>query len=227
MLSLIGVLVVIVGFALKLDSILIIIVASAITALCGGLSVGEFLETFGKTFIENRSMNIFIVTMLLTGTLERNGLKSAAADLIKKVKGVSAGVVIAIYTIFRFITAAFNINFGGVAGFIRPVLMPMSIGAIAGKGHEITDEYEDGLKCSCSACENVAWFFGQMLFIGGGAGLLVQSTLATSGYEVGLIEISKVQIPVAIFAAIMCCVYLIIVDKRMYKKAYGKEVSVK
>ncbi|MCI6275680.1 MAG: DUF969 domain-containing protein [Clostridium sp.] len=227
MLSLIGVLVVIVGFALKLDSILIIIVASAVTALCGGLSVGEFLETFGSTFIANRSMNIFIVTMLLTGTLERNGLKSAAADLIKKVKGVSAGVVIAIYTVFRFITAAFNINFGGVAGFIRPVLMPMTVGAVTGKGHKMTEEYEDGLKCACSACENVAWFFGQMLFVGGGAGLLIQSTLANSGYEVGLMEIAKAQLPVAAFAAVMCCVYLIIVDKRMYTKAYGKEVSVK
>ena len=66
-----------------------------------------------------------------------------------------------------------------------------------------------------------------MLFVGGGAGLLIQSTLANSGYEVGLMEIAKAQLPVAAFAAVMCCVYLIIVDKRMYTKAYGKEVSVK
>ncbi|MDU4950861.1 MULTISPECIES: DUF969 domain-containing protein [Clostridium] len=227
MLSLIGVLVVIVGFALKLDSILIVILASSIAALCGGLSVGEFLETFGSTFVATRSMNIFIITMLLTGTLERNGLKSAAAALISKIKGVSAGVVLAIYTIFRFITAAFNISFGGVAGFVRPVLLPMAIGAVEGKGNKITEEYEEGLKCACSACENVAWFFGQVLFVGGAGGLLVQSTLENVGYTSELMEIAKVQIPVAIFAALICCVYLIVVDKRFYAKTYGKRVSVK
>lgn len=26
--------------------------------------------------------------------------------------------------------AAFNVSFGGVAGFVRPVIMPMTIGAI-------------------------------------------------------------------------------------------------
>lgn len=227
MLSLIGVLVVIVGFALKLDSILIVILASSIAALCGGLSVGDFLETFGSTFIANRNMNIFIMTMLLTGTLERNGLKSAAASLINKAKGVSAGVVMAIYTVFRFVTAAFNISFGGVAGFVRPVVLPMTIGAVEGRGKKITEEYEEGLKCACSACENVAWFFGQVLFVGGSGGILVQSTLANIGYTSELMEIAKVQIPVAIFAAVMCCMYLIMVDKRLYTKAYGKQVSVK
>jgi len=222
MLSLIGV--VIVSFALKLDSILIIILASMVTALCGGLGIGDFLETFGTTFVANRSMNMFIITMLLTGTLERNGLKSAAAELITKIKGVSSGVVIAIYTIFRFITSAFNISFGGVAGFIRPVLMPMTVGAVTGKGYEMTEEYEETLKCTCSACENVAWFFGQLLFVGSGGGILIQSTLKNAGFEASLIDIAKVQIPVAIFAAAMCCVYVIIVDKKMFAKTYGGQL---
>lgn len=221
MLSLIGVLIVIIGFTMKLDSILIIVLASAVTALCGGLSIPEFLETFGSTFVANRSMNMFIITMLLTGTLERNGLKSAAANLITKIKGASSGLVISIYAIFRFVTAAFNINFGGVAGFIRPVLIPMATGAVTGKNLEMTEEYEESLKCVCSATENMAWFFGQLLFVGGGGNLLIQSTLANAGYAVELIDIAKVQIPVAIFAAVICCVYVMIEDKKMFTKTYG------
>lgn len=61
MLRLIGVLIVIIGFAFKLDSILIIVIAAIVTALCGGLGAGEFLETLGSSFVANRSTNTFII----------------------------------------------------------------------------------------------------------------------------------------------------------------------
>ena len=44
-LSLLGVLIVIIGFALKLDSILIVMVALIVTALTGGLGIEGMLET--------------------------------------------------------------------------------------------------------------------------------------------------------------------------------------
>ena len=47
------------------------------------------LETLGTTFVNNRGMAIFIIIMLATGTLERNGLKESAATLIKTIqKGI-------------------------------------------------------------------------------------------------------------------------------------------
>ena len=75
LIKLLGVLIVIVGFALKLDSILIVISAAIVTALVGGLGVTGLLETLGTTFVANRSMAIFILIMLVTGTLERNKFK--------------------------------------------------------------------------------------------------------------------------------------------------------
>ena len=57
------------------------------------------LETLGTTFVNNRGMAIFIIIMLATGTLERNGLKESAT-LIKRFKKVSAGVIIDIYGVF-------------------------------------------------------------------------------------------------------------------------------
>lgn len=83
-LSLIGVVIVIIGFALKLDSILIVVVALIATALVSGLGFTAMLETLGTSFVANRGMAIFIIIMLATGTLERNGLKESAARLIKK-----------------------------------------------------------------------------------------------------------------------------------------------
>ena len=39
-------------------------------------------------------------------------------------------LIIALYGLMRVVFAAFNVSFGGVAGFVRPVIMPMTIGAI-------------------------------------------------------------------------------------------------
>lgn len=94
LLKLLGIVIVIAGFALKLDSILVILVAAVVTALVGGLGPVTLLETLGSTFVANRSMAIFIIVMLVTGTLERNGLREAAAALIGKFKGATSGLVI-------------------------------------------------------------------------------------------------------------------------------------
>ena len=96
LLKLLGIVIVIAGFALKLDSILVILVAAVVTALVGGLGPVTLLETLGSTFVANRSMAIFIIVMLVTGTLERNGLREAAAALIGKFKGATSGLVIGI-----------------------------------------------------------------------------------------------------------------------------------
>lgn len=158
--------------------------------------------------------------MLVTGTLERNGLKNAAAALIGKVKNASPGVVIGAYGIMRSIFAAFNVSFGGVAGFVRPIIMPMATGAIEAKGETPNEEHVEQLKGMASGMENIAWFFCQVLFIGGAGGLLVQSTLEPLGYKVELVDLAKVEIPVSIFAAVVGIVYYILKDRALRKKYY-------
>ena len=221
-LKLLGILIVIIGFALKLDSILIILSAMVVTALVSGLGVEGLLETLGKSFVANRSMSIFIIIMLVTGTLERNGLKEAATKLISRTKGATAGKIIGAYGIMRGFFGAFNVGFGGVAGFVRPVIMPMAIGAVEKDGKTIHEEHEEAIKGMASGMENIAWFFCQVLFVGGSGALLVQSTLAELGYEVELIDLAKVELPVAIFAVLVAVVYFYIRDKKLNKKYYGK-----
>ena len=221
--KLIGILIVIIGFALKLDSILIILVAAIVTAITGGLGVEGLLTTLGTSFVSNRSMAIFILIMLVTGTLERNGLKESAAKLIGKIKNASAGAVIGAYGIMRSIFAAFNISFGGVAGFVRPIIMPMVIGSIEAKGKEPEEDYVEELKGMSSWMENIAWFFFQVLFVGGPGALLVQATLKDLGYETNLLDLAKVEIPVALFAVIVAIVYYFLKDRKLYKKYYGND----
>ncbi|WP_395530746.1 DUF969 domain-containing protein [Enterococcus hirae] len=220
-LSLLGVLIVIIGFALKLDSILIVMVALIVTALTGGLGIEGMLETLGTSFVNNRGMAIFIIIMLATGTLERNGLKESATSLIKRFKKVSAGMIIDIYGVFRMIFAAFNVSFGGVAGFVRPIIMPMALGTVESKGLEIDPQHEEELKGMSSAMENICWFFGQVLFVGGAGALLVQSTLKGLGYEVTLGQLALVEVPVAVVALIVASIYFYLREKKLAKKYYS------
>jgi uncharacterized membrane protein len=201
--KLIGVAIVILGFALKLDSIAIILAAGLATGLVGGMSIVKILETLGGSFVANRGMCIFLVVLLVTGTLERNGLREIAAKLIGKIKNATAGMVIGAYGVLRLVLAAFNVSLGGTAGFVRPVVMPMAIGAVKAQHGEPDEKHVEELKGMSAGMENTTWFFGQVLFIGGSGALLVQSTLKGLGYETDLASLAKVELPVAIFALIV------------------------
>lgn len=218
LLKLLGILIVVIGFVLKLDSILIIMIAAIVTALVAGMDPVTFLETLGSSFVANRSMCVFVMVMVVTGTLERNGLKQAAANLMKKFKNASAGVVLAIYGVFRLVFAAFNVSFGGVAGFVRPIVLPMASAAAKKNGKKISEKYEENLKGMASGMENITWFFGQVLFVGTSGMILVQSTLAGLGYNVELVDLMKVQIPVAIIAVAVAIVYYYLKDKQLSRK---------
>ncbi|WP_301205431.1 DUF969 family protein [uncultured Dubosiella sp.] len=170
-------------------------------------------------------MAIFIIVMLVTGTLERNGLREAAAGLIGKFKGATSGVVIGIYGVMRAIFAAFNVGFGGVAGFVRPVIMPMAEGAIRARGHEPHEEHMEELKGMASGMENITWFFGQVLFVGGSGALLVQGTLQGLGIHVDLIDLALVEIPVCVIATVLAIIYYYVKDRRMLKKYYKDELG--
>lgn len=220
-LVLLGIAVVIVGFALRLDSILIVFLAAIVTALLGNLGIDGFLTTLGESFVSNRSVALFIIILLVTGTLERNGLKQAAAELIGKAKGATPGIIIALYGVMRLVFAAFNVSFGGVAGFVRPIIMPMAVGAVEASGHKPTDEYVEQLKGMASGMENVAWFFGQVLFVGTSGAILVKTTLAPLGYDVDLLRLAIIEIPVALIAVGVTAVYYIIKDNHLRRRYCG------
>ena len=218
LLELLGIVIVIVGFVMKMDSILIIMAAAVVTALVSGIDLVTLLETLGSSFVSNRSMCTFVIVFLVTGTLERNGLKQAASDLMAKFKNATAGVVIGIYGVFRLFFAAFNISFGGAAGFIRPIVMPMASAAVERDGKPIDPDHLEQLKGMAAGMDNVAWFFGQVLFVGTSGMLLVQSTLADLGYQVELLDLMMVQIPVAITAVAVAIVYYYLKDRQLMKR---------
>ena len=81
-LKLIGVLIVILGFALKRDTIATVVVAGLVTGLVAGMTPMEILEVLGNSFITQRTATLFVLTLPIIGISERYGLKEKAVDFI-------------------------------------------------------------------------------------------------------------------------------------------------
>lgn len=119
---LIGVVLIIVGFLLRFNPLVVVTVSALVTGLIGGLPIKELITQFGEAFTTNRYMSILIVTLPIVGLLERNGLQNQAAKLVSKIKAVTAGRIINIYLLIREIGAALGLNsIGGHPQTVRPL----------------------------------------------------------------------------------------------------------
>ncbi|MDZ5016682.1 DUF969 family protein, partial [Clostridium perfringens] len=163
--ALIGILIIIVGFALKFNTIAVVIVSGIVTGLIADMSVSEILTTLGQTFVQNREMSLFLLTLPVIGLCERYGLKEKAIMLIKKVKGLSTGKLISGYLLIREVSAALAVKLGGHPQFVRPLINPMAQGAAISKYGELDEEDEDLIKAHSAAADNYGNFFGQNVFL--------------------------------------------------------------
>ena len=65
--KLIGVLIVVIGFALKLDTIATVVVAGIATGLVAGMPIMDILDTLGKSFVSQRTATLFVLTLPAIG----------------------------------------------------------------------------------------------------------------------------------------------------------------
>jgi len=215
MIKLIGILIIVIGFILKLDTIAVVLVAGIVTGLVGGLGFTEILSTLGEAFINTRYMTIFLLTLPVIGILERNGLRERAAYLIKKLNSMTAGKVLMIYVFIREVAAALSLRLGGHVQFIRPLILPMAQGAAENKYGQLSDEQLEQLKGYSASAENYGNFYGQNVFIASGGVLLVVGTLDELGFTVTPLAVSKAAIPVAIVAFLVAVVQYYLLDKKL------------
>ena len=62
LLILIGIVIIVVGFSLKLDVLAVVLTAGIATGLAAKMSLLDILEIIGKAFVDNRLMSIFLIT---------------------------------------------------------------------------------------------------------------------------------------------------------------------
>ena len=211
--ALIGILIVIVGFALKLDTIAVVLTAGIVTGLVGQLDIMEILRVLGETFVAQRQMSLFLLTLPIIGVCERYGLKERAVEIIKKKKNMSTGKLITFYMFIRQVAAAISLRLSGHVQFIRPLINPMAQGATINKYGKNNKEVEENIKAASAAADNYANFFGQNVFLGNSGVLLIAGTLEGLGYQVNTMDIAIASIPIAIIAFILVSMQNKMLDK--------------
>lgn len=221
-LVLIGIVIIVIGFMLKLDVLSVVLVAGIATGLAANLPFTEILKIMGKAFVDNRIMSIFFISFPVIAILERYGLRERSAHLIGNIKKASAGKVLSLYTIIRSLAGALSIRIGGHVQFIRPLIFPMAEAAgNKDKKNLLSDNEIEKLKGLSAAMENYANFFSQNIFVGAPGVLLIYGTLKEAGYEVPVEKLALYSIPIGLIAAILAIVQGNLYDKKI-KETGGK-----
>jgi uncharacterized membrane protein len=201
MIKLIGIAVVALGFALRFNTLLVVMGAGIATGLVAGMSLNEIMELFGKFFVENRYMVLPIVIMTpVVGLLERHGLRERAETLIRRAKAATAGRVLLLYTALRQVSISLGVNIGGHAGAVRPLVAPMAEGAARAKHGELPEKTVEAIRANAAAAENVGNFFGEDIFIAVGAILLMKGFFDAQKIEVSVWAMALWGIPTAVVA---------------------------
>lgn len=216
--ELVGILVIIVGFALKLDTIAVVVVAGLTTGLVAHMSIGEILNTLGEAFVTNRTTCLFMLIVPIIGLCERYGLKAKAIMLIKKASNLSTGILLSGYTLVREATIAMGVTLGGHPQFVRPLVSPMAEGAAIAKYGELDQEDLDKIRAYSAASDNIGNFYAQNVFMANAGILLIASTLEGLGIKVDALELSKVAIIVAVIAFVLWIAQNIMLDRKLKKK---------
>ena len=225
-LKLIGIVIVIVGFLIKWDTIATVVLAGIVTGLVSGMSFMEILDVLGSSFITQRTATLFVLTLPVIGICERYGLKDKAVDFIRKAKKITAGKIISIYLIIRSAAAVMSLQLGGHPQFIRPLVEPMANAAATAELGELKEKTADKIKGYAAASENYGNFFTQNCFMGAPGVLLIVATLVEQGYEITPLKITMMSIPVAVIALLLNITRNFMLDRSM-RKEYARKPSQK
>ena len=216
-LKLIGIVIIVLGFALKFDVLATVLLAGLVTGIVAGMDIPHIISILGESFVSNRLMSIFLIIFPVIAIIERYGLKERAAYLIGKIKNASAGKVLAIYMLVRTAASAFNVRIGGHVQFVRPLILPMSEAAAkVSKQSDLSENEVEELKGHAAAVENFGNFFAQNCFAAASGVVLIQGTLSMYK-EVTLPSIAMASIPVMVITVAFTFVQVFLFDRKVKK----------
>jgi uncharacterized membrane protein len=219
MIVLIGVLIVIIGFAIRLNPLLVVTVAGIATGLASGRDLHGVIAAFGKAFIDSRYVAIVWLVLPVIGLLEHAGLKERAREVITRIQGATTGRVLMAYFSIRQITSALGLtSLGGHAQMVRPLIAPMAEGAAESRFGELSPKMRYLIRAHASAVDNVAYFFGEDVFIAIGSLLLIKGFLEQNGISVEPTSLALWSIPTALFAMGIHFVRLVLLDRRLKRE---------
>ena len=217
---LLGVAAVVIGFVLRMNPALVVVIAAAVTGAAARMSPVELLEVIGKAFTEKRYLLVFLLTLPVIGLLERHGLKEHAQAWIARLRGATMGRLLIAYLFMRQLASAFGLTgLGGHPQAVRPLLAPMAEGAAEVKALEhdahLDDDQRERIRAMAAATDNVGLFFGEDIFIAFGAVLLMQGFYAEHGINLEPLQIAVWGIPTALCAFVIHAVRIHRFERRI------------
>lgn len=217
---LIGVAVIVAGFLLRFNPMLIVAAAAIVTALAAHFPPDKILTAIGTGFLKTRNIPLIILLPLaVIGLLERHGLRERAQMWIANIKAATAGRLLIVYLLVRELTAAVGLTgLGGHPQMVRPLIAPMAEGATETRYGKIGDAVRYRLRAFSAATDNVGLFFGEDVFVAFGAIVLMVTFLKEAGIAVEPMRVAVWGIPTAISAFVIHSVRLYLLDRRLDKE---------
>ena len=199
-----GIAIVVAGFALRFNPLLVVVTAALATGVLAGLDLVAVIEALGKAFNDNRYISVTWIILPVIGLLERYGLQQRARAVIENLRGATMGKLLTVYLLFRQVTAAIGMkDIGGHPQAVRPLVAPMAEAA-AEKSHGTLEEDDrEKVKAMAAATDNVGLFFGEDIFFAIASILLIQGVFESAGYPLTPLQLSVWAIPTAICAFII------------------------
>jgi len=225
--SLLGIAVLVVGFVLRANPLLIVLAAALVTGMAAAWTPGADLGTllhaatgtlaaFGKAFNANRYVSVVWLVLAAIGMLERLGLQERARTWIAGVHAATVGRLLTVYFVLRQLTAAMGLtSLGGHAQMVRPLIAPMAEGAAEARSGPLPDPVRHAIRAHCAATDNIALFFGEDIFIAIASILLIKGFLEQSGIRVQPFDLSRWAIPTALAALVIHGVRLALLDRSL------------
>jgi uncharacterized membrane protein len=227
MLVLLGIAVVVLGFVLRANPLLVVMAAALTTGLAAAWTPGADLAimlaaaratiaAFGKAFNDNRYVSVIWLVLAAIGLLERAGLQERARMAIANVHAATTGRLLWLYFVIRQATAALGLtSLGGQAQMVRPLVAPMAEGAAETQFGVLPDRERYLIRAHAAAADNIALFFGEDIFIAIASVLLVKGFLQTNGIIVEPLDLSLWAIPTALAALLIHSLRLWRLDQRL------------
>jgi uncharacterized membrane protein len=213
---LLGIALVVIGFALRFNPLLVVAVAGIVTGLLGHMPFLKVLAILGHGFNENRYVSIIWIILPVIGLLERYGLQERARALIASIRGATTGRLLIVYLGLRQIISAFGLtSVFGPAQTVRPLLAPMALAAAEKDHGELDEETVERVKAMSAATDTVGLFFGEDIFLAVASILLIQAALAGFGIQLTPFQLSVWAIPSAICAFLIHGARLLLLDRRL------------
>ena len=212
---LLGLAVLVAGFAFKINPLVVVVAAALASGVGAGLTPVAVVAALGKAFNANRYVSVPWIILPVIGLLERAGLRERARSVVGDMAAATTGRLLLVYLVFRQLTSAVGLTaIAGHAQTVRPLLAPMAEAAAERADPDITPARRQRVRAMAAATDNIGMFFGEDIFLAVASILLIKGFLEAQGIIVSPLQLSVWAIPTAVAALAVHGARLLRMDRK-------------